>query len=384
MTGIPDAAPRQGATVDTSVAGGVWKVTAAEAGRRLDEFLRDSSRLATRGAVRRAIERGKVLLNDADAAPADVAVVLRRGDRIRFWPDRPGTATARWRHAPPSTGGQDGPSGSDRLHIVYEDSSLVVVNKPAGLLTVPLSRRADADSVADLLERHQRSRGTRRRPLVVHRIDRDTSGLVMFARNPAAQQALKAQFEAREPERVYLAIVEGVPASRAGAWVDWLEWDGELLTQTRARPGDPRARESRSEYRVVEAWPGVPAAALEVRLVTGKGNQIRVQAQLRGHPLIGERMYTERMNTEGTSAGVRALPPFPRQALHAWRLAVRHPVTGRRLALEAPIPADLKKLMGRLRGGHASQPELKGKSPKINTNPGTRMQSSSSYNDSKE
>lgn len=388
VTGIPGTASRRPKAVTKApLVGQEWEVSAAEAGCRLDVFLRDPRRLASRGAVQRALERGKVLLNEQDAVPDSVSVELRPGDRVRFWPDRPGSASARWHGSRPVGSAQEGQRGarqlsslSRNLSIVYEDAALIAINKPAGLLTVPLARRAEALSVAELLEVHQRSRGRGRHPLVVHRIDRDTSGLVVFARSAAAQQALKAQFEAREPERVYLAVVEGIPAAAQGEWVDWLAWDGESLIQTRAGRGDPRARECRSSYRIIEAWPAVPAAALEVRLVTGKRNQIRIQAQLRGHPLIGERMYRDGTGLRGGPS----VPSLPRQALHAWRLVVRHPLTGRRLELEAPIPADLLKLMNQLRHGGASGPDSKGRSPKKIVSVGTRTQSSSSYRNSKE
>src|SRR4029077_16447890 len=107
------------------------------------------------------------------------------------------------------------------LEILYEDDALVAVNKPAGLFTVPLSRRVDAASVQELLDEHLRTRG-RRRALAVHRIDRDTSGVVVFAARGDAQARLKEQFQQREPERVYRAVVHGIPAPEKGTWRDSL------------------------------------------------------------------------------------------------------------------------------------------------------------------
>jgi 23S rRNA pseudouridine1911/1915/1917 synthase len=223
------------------------------------------------------------------------------------------------------------------LEILYEDADLLVVNKPPGLLTVPLAGRTDP-SLAGLLESHLRAHG-KRRPQVVHRIDRDTSGLVVFAKTGAAYVDLKAQFERRQPERRYLAVVHGRPVPDRGAWRDQLLWDRESLVQRVARRGDRRAKDAVSEYEVSRPLAG--ASLVEVRLVTGKRNQIRVQAALRGHPLVGERQYT-----------TRAAPiPFPRQALHAWRLGFTHPSTGRSLTFEAPIPDDLSSLIARLSDG---------------------------------
>ncbi len=214
-----------------------------------------------------------------------------------------------------------------------------MVNKPAGLLTVPLPLREEAESVHDMLVAHLRPKG-KRRPLVVHRIDRDTSGLVVFATRPEAQQRLKDQFRRREPERVYLAVVYGVPEPAEGTWRDHLVWDEVALIQKSTHARDPRGKESRSDYRVIERFENT--SLLEIRLVTGKRNQIRLQARLRGHTLVGERRYT---------FGPDELRPieFPRQALHAHRLGFLHPVSDRPLHFEATVPTDMEELIRALR-----------------------------------
>ena len=121
-----------------------------------------------------------------------------------------------------------GPTGD--LDIVYEDDALLVVNKPAGMLSVPLERNPDVPSVYGQIEQRFRSHG-KRRPFVVHRIDQDTSGLVVFAKDPTSQQRLKTQFARRQPERVYLAVVYGHPTPPAGTWRDVLVWDTKALIQ---------------------------------------------------------------------------------------------------------------------------------------------------------
>jgi 23S rRNA pseudouridine1911/1915/1917 synthase len=244
--------------------------------------------------------------------------------------DRPGSARRRWGRA---SAAQDG------LQIVYEDAALIVVNKPAGLLTVPLPRRGDEPCVEEQLAVHLRTRG-KRRPLVVHRIDRDTSGLVVFATGPAAQQRLKDQFRRHEPERVYLAVVCGHPAPASGTWRDRLIWDQAALIQKQTHPRDPRGKDALSEYRVLERF--AQASLIEVRLKTGKRNQIRLQARLRGHTLVGEQRYVYGPDD------IRGID-FPRQALHAHRLGFLHPATDQRLSFEAPLPADLADLIARLR-----------------------------------
>lgn len=304
-----------------------WTVGPAEAGLRLDKFLAAAERAGTRGRAAAALERGKVLVNGEDASPADAARRLTAGDVVRLWIDRPGSARPK---RPTSIGG---------LQIVFEDEAIVVLDKPAGLLSVPLPRQGDPPSVQRLLAEHLHPRG-RRRPRVVHRIDRDTSGLVVFAKHLAAQAHLKAQFRRREPERVYLAVVYGHPSPPSGTWRDHLVWDDEALIQKETHPRDPRGREAVSDYRVVETLRG--ASLVEVRLHTGKRNQIRLQARLRGHTLVGERRYVY---------GPEVLRPIPfsRQALHAHRLAFVHPRDGRALRFESPLPADMRALVDRLR-----------------------------------
>lgn len=307
-----------------------WIVPADAAGLRLDKFLAAPERLGSRGKALAALERGKVFLNGVEATTGDGAARLATGDAVRVWIDRPGTAKPR----------RAGPRATGDLAIVFEDDVLIVVNKPAGLLAVPLERKSGAPSMYDLIEDHLRPFG-RRRPLVVHRIDQDTSGLVVFAKDAHAQSQLKAQFKRRDPERVYLAVVYGHPAPREGSWRDHLVWDEKALIQKETHPRDPRAQEAISVYRVLESFRDT--SLLEVRLRSGRRNQIRIQARLRGHTLVGEKRYTY---------GPDALRPiqFERHALHAFRLAFQHPTDGRRLELEASPPPDFEALLKRLRG----------------------------------
>jgi 23S rRNA pseudouridine1911/1915/1917 synthase len=312
----------------SSTKGTSWVVAEDGTGTRLDKFLASPDRLGSRARVAAAIDRGKVFINDREAGRRDAGALLRRGTVVRVWMDRPGSAQRRVRRVEDSA-----------IRIVHEDESLIVVDKPAGLLVVPLAERSDALSVYDYLKSHWRSRG-KRSPLVVHRIDRDTSGLVLFAKTMRAQQQLKDQFERREPERTYLAILHGHPTPPQGTWRDHLVWDPDALVQKRAHPREVRGKEAISHFKVVEQFP--TASLVEVRLETGKRNQIRIQARLHDHTLVGERLYAH------ADDAMRPIP-FARQALHAFRLGFRHPVTGRPLAFEAPLPADMADLLTRLR-----------------------------------
>ncbi len=177
MSGPPATAPR-------------WRVDAEEAGARLDKFLAAPDRLGSRSRVVTALDRGRVFVNDAECSTTDAATRVAVGDDVCVWMDRPGTARRR-----PEAGRRS------PLRIVFEDDDLIVLDKPPGLLSVPLDAREAAASIFEQVEDHLRRSG-KRRPFVVHRIDRDTSGLVVFAKTVRSQQALKDQFRRREPERV--------------------------------------------------------------------------------------------------------------------------------------------------------------------------------------
>lgn len=305
-----------------------WLADPASVGTRLDKFLAAVDRLGSRGRASDALTRGKVFLNDAEAGPREGSRRLAAGDRVRVWADRPGSAKKKALRS----------ARAGELNIVYEDEALIVVNKPPGILSVRLERQEDAASVEDELVGYLRSKG-KRRPLVVHRIDRDTSGLVVFAKRPDAQTRLRGQFRRREPERLYLAVVYGRPSPSSGTWRDHLVWDEKVLVQKETHRTDPRGLEAVSHYRVRQVLGD--ATLLEVRLETGRRNQIRLQARLHGHTLVGETRYTY---------GPDRLRPFefPRQALHAWRLAFSHPLTGLQVQFEAPLPADMEGLIKNL------------------------------------
>jgi 23S rRNA pseudouridine1911/1915/1917 synthase len=306
----------------------VWEVSEAEAGLRLDKWLASADRLGSRSRALTAIERGKVFIDDLEQSSTDAARKLRAGETVRLWMDRPGSAQKRYyeRH-------------SSGLHLLYEDNYLLVINKPAGLLTVPLPAQPDEPSLLDQVKLHLRSK-SKQQTLAVHRIDRDTSGIVLFAKTFDAQQKLKSQFEHHQAERVYLAVIHGHPKHESGTWKDLLVWDRDELKQHRATRQMGHAKEAICHYRVMEKFKD--AALIEVRLVTGKQNQIRIQAGLRGHPLIGEKKYIYE------SSPPRKIP-FGRQALHAHRLKFRHPIEGKEMSFETAPPHDFQALLRRLK-----------------------------------
>jgi 23S rRNA pseudouridine1911/1915/1917 synthase len=304
-----------------------WTVSDRDAGVRLDKFLAADDRLGSRRRASVALDRGKVFVNGVEAAADAGASRLRSGDHIRVWMDRPGSSRSRT------------PSRAGDLHILFEDEDMIVLDKPAGLLAVPLERKEHADSVVDQLVTHLRPQG-KRKPLVVHRIDRDSSGLVVFAKTTTAQQALREQFKRHAVERVYRAVVYGHPNPPSGVWRDRLVWDQRSLIQKETHPRDPKGKDAVCRYDTIERFSAT--SLIEVRLETGKRNQIRLQARLRGHTLVGERRYVY---------GPDELRPieFGRQALHAFQLQFVHPTTAKTLRFEAPVPADLAALVSRLR-----------------------------------
>ncbi len=312
-----------------------WTISEADAGQRIDAWLARRPEVGSRARARAWIERGKVSLNGRTLALGDAGNRLEAGEQVELWVDRPGSA---------HLGRRGVGRARSMLRVVFEDRALLVADKPVGLLVEPLpgeDEDEDAGEVTmlDLVADYMRS-APRARPRVVHRIDRDTSGLVLFAKTLEAQAGLKRQFERRTVTRRYLAVLSGEIRPREGVWEDRLTWDKARRLQLRAHPADPRGKPSIARYRVREQF--ASAALVEVDLVTGKRNQIRVQAALRGHPLVGEKIYTRARAGE-------ELIPFSRQALHATRLAFRHPATGAPIEVEAPLPDDMRQLLERLR-----------------------------------
>ncbi len=253
------------------------------------------------------------------------------------------------------------------LDIVFEDDELVVVNKPAGLVVHPAPGSPDRTLVNALMH-HFGDRlsgiGGERRPGIVHRIDKDTSGLLVVAKTDRAHHALAAQFEAHEAERSYLAVCHGCfsagDARLGGLRGVAFEPGGILRVETglaRHRTDRQRqavtftgGRRAVTRARVVEGFGRPPRAALvECRLETGRTHQIRVHLAYVGHALIGDATYGGRRRLPMDLPGAAMANGFPRQALHAVTLGLRHPVSGEDIRFEAPLPSDLAALLAALR-----------------------------------
>ncbi len=229
------------------------------------------------------------------------------------------------------------PSG---VEIVFEDEALLVINKPAGLLTIATESEKTRTAYAQLTA-YVRARAPRgdARVFIVHRLDRETSGLLMFARTEEVKFALQRNWKATTKK--YQAVVQGIPTPPQGTFRSALAESDSLLVHS-ARPSHEDARPAITHYRTIRA--GVDTALVELTLDTGRKNQIRVQLAEAGHPILGDEKY-------GATAD-----PARRLALHAFELRFRHPLTGEALHFESPLPESLRGLVSKKNRITGSQP----------------------------
>jgi 23S rRNA pseudouridine1911/1915/1917 synthase len=284
------------------------------AGTRVDAFLAEP--LGSRARAARLLESGQVLVDGAKVAKRRV---LAGGEEI----------TVDVEEAPPAGPVEPPPD----LAIPYQDEHVLVVDKPAGLVVHP-ARGNETGTLAQLLAGTAGGGDDPSRPGIVHRLDRDTSGLMVVARTEAAHRALQEALRAREIEREYLALVEGRPPARAGTVDAPIGRDRRVRTRMSIETDDPR--EAVTHFAIEEALPAF--TLLRVRLETGRTHQIRVHLKAIGHPVAGDPEYG--------SAGLLGLE---RQFLHAARLVFAHPVTGEPIALTSSLPGDLAAALERAR-----------------------------------
>jgi 23S rRNA pseudouridine1911/1915/1917 synthase len=306
------------------------------AGDRTDRFLAASFQGLTRSRVKALIEDGR--LSRDGAAMRDPAAPVRAGASYALDIPAPASATP----APEAIA----------LDVLFEDADLIVVNKPPGLVVHPAPGNWTGTLVNALVAHCGPSLtgiGGEARPGIVHRLDKDTSGVMVAAKTEAANAALTRLFAARVGlERRYLALVWGLaPAEARIEGAIGRDPAERKRMAVVARGGKDAVTHSRR----IEAF-GTTASLVECRLETGRTHQIRVHLAHIGHPLLGDPVYLRRL-----PAAARALPEgqrrllagFPRQALHAASLGFPHPRDGRRLVFEAPLPADFQGLLGALR-----------------------------------
>jgi 23S rRNA pseudouridine1911/1915/1917 synthase len=305
------------------------------AGRRLDRFLADAIGTISRARVKALIEAGHVTRDGATRREPAEPVLAGAGYAIAIPPPLPAT-----------------PQPQDiALVILHEDADLLVLDKPAGLVVHPAPGNPDGTLVNALLAHCGDSLtgiGGERRPGIVHRLDKDTSGVMVVAKTAAAHAALAAAFAARDLDRAYLALCWGLPAPARG------EIAGAIGRDPRERKRmavvAAGGRPALTRYAIRQTWHAA-VALLECRLATGRTHQIRVHLANGGHPLVGDPVYLRRIPAAAAKLPkeIRGrLLDFPRQALHAASLGFVHPSTGQPLRFEAPLPADMAELIAAL------------------------------------
>lgn len=234
------------------------------------------------------------------------------------------------------------PARDERVRVLVEDAHLLAVDKPAGLVVHPAYRHPDG-TLFDAVASRQAARGEAR-PCLLHRLDRDTSGVVLFAKSEAARRGLVRQFEQRQVRKWYLALVHGRPSVSTGEIAQPLCRDP---LDRRRVVVSPAGQAAVTRYRVVAARDEV--ALVLATPLTGRTHQIRAHLAWLGHPILGDSTYPSASHpVQGLDHAVHgdaAATPIPRQMLHAWGLWARHPVTGVDLRIWAPLPADLEALL---------------------------------------
>jgi 23S rRNA pseudouridine1911/1915/1917 synthase len=311
-------------------------VAPEDAGKRLDQFIAARMESVSRARVQQLISEGKVLVNDAVAAKASLK--LRRGETVKVLGEA--------ERAPLKAVAEDIP-----LDIVYEDGDLAVINKAAGMMVHAGAGASDdarnRGTLVNALLHHLgklSGGGGELRPGIVHRLDKETSGLIVVAKNDEVHRRLSAAFAAREVKKQYVALVHG-----------WVKKDSGTITQSISRDRVRRTRMTTkleggrvavSHYRVVRRLDTRfgKFTLLDVKIDTGRTHQIRVHVAAMGHPVVGDTMYGAPRQTRGKSAVIN----LGRNFLHAAELEFRHPRTGETVALRSELPEELREFLRRV------------------------------------
>lgn len=282
---------------------------------RLDSYLAGCLTDVSRSLAATLIRNGHVAVNGHASRPS---FRVSPGDLVTVTVVRPPSLSAEPQDIP--------------IQILYQDADLAVIDKPAGLVVHPAPGHSEGTLANALAARYPGTRdvGARERPGIVHRLDRDTSGLIVVALTPAAHVDLQRQIASREAGRQYLALAGGHLELMEGA-ID-APIGRDLRERKRMAAHGAAARAARTSYRVLESLRGFDF--VEATLHTGRTHQIRVHFSAAGHPLAGDALY-----------GGQPLPGLNRQFLHAYRLGLRSPSTGRRIDVESPLPSDLRAVL---------------------------------------
>ena len=280
---------------------------------RLDLFLVKALPELSRSRVQQLIRAGFVRLNGATTRPSQL---VRTRDEIELTQPPPEKIETKPEAIP--------------LEILFEDDDLIVINKPAGMTVHPGAGQREHTLVNALLHHCPTLSGIggKERPGIVHRLDKETSGCLVAAKNDVAHRELSKQFATRTVEKIYLALAAGKLREQKGVIEEKI--GRHAVHRQRMSVASPRGRAARTEYRVVRS--NEQASLIECRLHSGRTHQIRVHLHHLGHPVLGDKIYAPRFAKN-----------FPRQMLHAWKLGFRHPRTGEWKNFEAAVPDDFKQ-----------------------------------------
>jgi 23S rRNA pseudouridine1911/1915/1917 synthase len=304
-------------------------------GTRLDLFLVSACSDLSRSRIQKLIEEGSVRLG---GAPARRSHVVKAGDEVEIEVPEPKPVALEPEEIP--------------LSILYEDEHLLAIDKPAGLVVHPAPGHASGTLVNALLHHVKDLQGVggELRPGIVHRLDRDTSGVLLVAKTDLAHASLSRQMKKRGMRKEYLALVAGIPRVRKGEVAFAIGRDPRDRKRMKAfrTTEEPPAgvREARTLYEIERDWFGLGLTLLRCRLVTGRTHQIRVHLAASVLPLVGDPVYGRPRYDRVSDPSLRKrLAEFPRQALHADRVGFRHPATNEPVEIAAPMPEDMASLL---------------------------------------
>jgi 23S rRNA pseudouridine1911/1915/1917 synthase len=328
---MPESQEEASASPASAAPGLTFEVMAADAGMRLDKYLAVQLPECSRTQLQRLLQEGQVQATPANLTPS---YRIRCGDRITV-------------HIPPARPARPGAEALD-ISVVYEDEALLVINKPAGMVVHPAPGHATGTLVNALLFHCPTLSGVggEERPGIVHRLDKDTTGLLLVAKHDRSHRHLATQLQTHQVQRRYLAVVWGhLPALQ-----------GSIAAPIGRHPHERQkmavvqraGRAACTHYHVLEAWG--PLSLLQLSLETGRTHQIRVHLAHINHPVVGDPLYgTGPRRLPGHAGLEQCLHTFPRQALHATQLRFLHPDTAVWMEFTAPLPDDMATLLARIR-----------------------------------